>query len=262
MSYDLAMDQLIEGYRNLAQTMRAMFSELESEVRPGRTTRELEQIAEDAIHRAGVESCFLGYRGYPACITASVNEEVLNTLPSKRPLKKGDLLKLQVGIKDRKGFSYQAWTYFVGPPSKADARFVETGRIALVRAVAAVQPGKIDSISNAIQSTIEGAGFSVNKRYVGHAMGRAQHESPQIPGYVVSGGPAVPQALPVGKILSIQVIAHQGSDDCRTMRDNWNVVTADRSKALLLSQIVVVQEGPAEVILEPRNSRLEGVGLI
>jgi len=92
------MDQLIESYRNLARPMSAIFTELESELRPGRTTRELEQIAEDAIHRAGVKSCFLGYRGYPACITASVNEEVLNTPPSKRTLKEGDLLKLQVGI--------------------------------------------------------------------------------------------------------------------------------------------------------------------
>ena len=96
--YDRVMDQLIESYRNLARPMSAIFTELESELRPGRTTRELEQIAEDAIHRAGVKSCFLGYRGYPACITASVNEEVLNTPPSKRTLKEGDLLKLQVGI--------------------------------------------------------------------------------------------------------------------------------------------------------------------
>ncbi len=262
MRYDHDVDYLIESYRNLARTLRAIFTELESEVRPGRTTRELEQTAEDAIHRAGVESCFFGYRGYPACITASVNEEVLNTVPSKRTLKKGDLLKLQVGIKDGKGYSYQAWTYFVGAPSKADAQFVETGRIALARAVAAVQPGKIDAISSAIESTLEGGGYSVNKKYVGHGMGLAQHESPQIPGYVVSGGLAAAQPLPVGKILSIQVIAHQGREDCRTMRDNWNVVTTDRSKALLLSQIVVVREGPAEVILEPRHSCLEGAGLV
>jgi methionyl aminopeptidase len=254
----LHMDPLIEGYRKLAPIMGAILAELENELRPGRTTRELEQIAEDAIHRAGVKSCFLGYRGYPACITASVNEEVLNTPPSKRVLTDGDLLKLQVGIKDGIGFSYQAWTYFLGNPSKADAQFVETGRIALSRALAAVRAGPgsvINSIAGAIQSTMEGAGYSINKKFVGHGMGMAQHEEPQIPGYVPSPEDIYKKPVREGKILSVLVIAHQGTDDCRVLSDNWNVVTRDRSKALLLSQIVVVRDGPAEVLLPPRNSR-------
>jgi len=253
------MDPLLESYRKLARILRTILTELESELRPGRSTRELEQIAEDAIHRAGVQSCFLGYRGYPACITASVNDEVVNTSSSKRILKEGDLLKLQVGIKDGIGFSYQAWTYFLGKPSKEDSLFVETGRIALSRAVAAVRSrGQIIPISQAIQSTLEDAGYSVNKKYIGHGMGQTQHELPMIPGYVLQGTPARPESLPDGKILSIQVIAHQGCDDCRTMNDNWSVVTRDHSRALLLSQIVVVREGAAEVLLEPRDSRPDG----
>lgn len=250
--YDFDVDPLIDRYRRLARTLHSILAEVEAEIRPGRTTRELEQIAEDAIHRAGVQSCFVGYRGFPMNITASVNDEVLNTLPSKRVLKDGDLLKLQVGIQDGVGFSYQAWTYFVGPPSKDDARFVETGRIALSRGVGAARAGdRVSRISAAIQQTIEGAGYSVNKKYVGHGMGSQQHENPQVPGYVIPGAEA--PALPLGQILSVLVVAHQGRDDCRTAADGWNVVTRDRSQALLLSQIVVVRAGLPEIILEPRT---------
>ena len=251
------MNPLVDRYRLLARPMRSILDELEAEIRPGRTTRELEQTAEDAIHRAGVKSCFLGYRNYPACITASVNEEVLNTLPSRRALKEGDLLKLQVGIRDEVAFSYQAWTYFVGDPSKDDARFVETGRIALNRAIGAVRTGHaVSNISKAIQETLEAAGYSVNKNYVGHGMGRHQHEEPQVPCYVPPDRPS--PLLAGSQILSVLVIAHRGGEKCATLRDNWNVVTRDKSNALLLSQIVVARDGLPDVILEPRDSHLPG----
>lgn len=248
------MSALLDSYRRLARQLDAIFRELELELRPGRTTRELEQIAEDGILRAGVQSCFLNYRGFPSTITASVNEEVLNTVPSKRALKAGDLLKLQVGIKDGVGFSYQAWTYFIGSPDKKDSRFVDTGRIALTRGVEqAIAGGEVVGISGAIQRTVEAGGYSINKKYVGHGMGSRQHELPQVPGYIPPPGDEQP-ALRKEQILSILVIAHQGREDCATLKDGWNVVTRDRSRALLLSQIVVVDDQRPAILLAPRAS--------
>ncbi len=245
---------MIAAYRRLAQTLGSILEEIENEIRPGRTTKDLEQVAADAILRAGLRSCFKGYRGYPAHITASLNDEILNTPPSTRSMTDGDLLKLQVGICEEAAFSYQAWTYFVGPPSKEDRRFVDSGRKALARAMAEIGAGRaVGLVSKAIQETLEGAGYSVNREYVGHGMGARQHEPPMIPCFVMPGTEP-PDLLEDGRILSVQVIAHRGRSKCRVIRDGWSVVTADGSRALLLSGIVVVRPERAEILLGPRNS--------
>lgn len=249
-----SMPPLVLAYRRLAEVLRAIMSEIECEILPGITAKHLDQVAEAAILRAGVQSSFKGYRGYPAFITCSLNEEVLNTIPAPRAMKEGDLLKLQVGIKDGSAHSYQAWTYFVSTPNEADRRFVDCGQRALAAAVGQVRAGgDVASISQVISSEIESGGYSVNRKFVGHGMGEVQHEDPQIPGYPIPGYSAI---LPEGKIVSIQVIAHQGSDDCKILDDNWNTVTCDGSKALLLNQIVVATQAGPDVILGPRNCDL------
>jgi len=250
---------MLEDYRALAKVLDALLSEIEAEIRPGTKTSRFNAITEDFIRATGLESSFKGYRGFPAYVTASINEEVLNALPSDRKLAEGDLFKIQAGIKDGVGHSYQAWTYFVGQPRLQDEKFVTAGLDALDRATRQARTGgDVVDIARAIQTTIEGAGYSVNRKYVGHGMGSQQHENPQVPCYVVEPVSLMAHRLRKGQLLSIQVIAHAGREDSRTLPDHWGVVTRDRSRALTLSQIVAVDDGGPEVLTPPRNCLTSG----
>ncbi len=246
---------LVARYRALTLAFRDVLGELEAELAVGRSLKDLERAAQDAVVRRGHESSFKGYRGYPAFITASLNDEVLNTVPDDRRLKDGDLLKLQVGIKGGEAFAYQSWTYAVGKASEVDRRLIEAGRKALARAVADTRPGPVSVISRAIQETVEEAGFSVNRNYVGHAMGQTLHEPPPIACFVDPERPR--DVVRPGQILSIQVIAHAGVQRCKMIE--WNVKTVDGKRAVMFSQMLVVgRDGPPEVLLEPRNPYLAG----
>ena len=206
---------MVQDYKLLAKVLDELLREVESYIRPGVKTSRFEDVAASFIKATpGLQSSFKGYRGMPFHVTTSVNQEVLNALPSNRTLEDGDLFKLQVGIKDGVGHSYQSWTYFVGKPRAEDEAFLAVGNEALERAVRLVKAGTdVMEISRVIQTTVEESGYSTNKKYVGHGMGRNQHENPQIPCYVPppSGLPAV--RLSRNQIVSIQVIAHAGKDD-------------------------------------------------
>jgi methionyl aminopeptidase len=248
---------LVQDYKLLAKVLDELLREIEAEIRPGVKTSRFEAITASFIEATpGLQSSFKGYRGAPFYVTTSVNQEVLNTPPSSRKLEDGDLFKLQVGIKDGIGHSYQSWTYFVGTPRPEDEAFLAAGNEALERAVRLVKVGSnVIEISRAIQTTVEGAGYSINKKYVGHGMGKNQHENPQIPCFVPERADEISHRLRKGQIVSIQVIAHAGNDDCRTMQDDWSVETRDRSRAINLNQIVVATEKGPDVITLPRKSR-------
>ncbi len=248
---------LVQDYKLLAKTLDDLLREMEAEIRPGVRTSRFEEIAASFINATpGLQSSFKGFRGMPAYVTTSINHEVINTLPSSRMLEDGDLFKLQVGIKDGVGHSYQSWTYFVGTPRPEDEAFVAVGNEALERAVRLVKVGaSVIEISRALQTTLEGSGYSTNKKYVGHGMGRNQHEDPQIPCYVPPQADLYEYRLRKDQIVSIQVIAHAGKDDCRTAKDDWSVETRDRSRAINLNQIVVATEKGPDVITVPRRSQ-------
>jgi methionyl aminopeptidase len=245
---------LVQRYRAIAPAMGEILAELEAEILVGRTTGDLEHAAKDAIHRRGFESLFFGFRGYPAYITASLNQEVLNTPPGPRRLAEADLLKLQVGITRGGGHAYQSWTYAIGTCRKEDRPLIQACRKALDRAVSEARAGvRVGVLSRAIQETVEAAGYSVNRSYVGHGMGARHHEPPMIPCYDTRDG-AMDEVLPAGQILSVQVIAHEGANGCRTAEDGWNVLTRDGRRAAMLSQMIVVGPQASEVLLPARDS--------
>jgi methionyl aminopeptidase len=246
------MMDVLEDYRSLAWLLDGLFREMEEDIRPGVKTSRFDAVAAAFIKNEGLQSSFKGYRGFPAHVTASINHEVLNTLPSGRTLQDGDLFKLQCGIQDGVGHSYQSWTYVVGRVRREDEKFLAAGKLALERAVEQVKPGApVVAISRAIESTLVSAGYSPNEKFVGHGMGRKQHEAPQVPCIVDPKAP--PELLRKGQILSIQVIAHQGGHACRVTSDTWGVVTVDGSRALIFSQIVVATEKGPEIITPPRR---------
>jgi methionyl aminopeptidase len=175
----------LEGMKDCAWVLREIVHDLEKAVKAGVRTAELDQFASDLIEQYGVRAAFRGYRGYPACTTTSVNEEVIDGVPGPRVLKEGDLLKMQLGIESDGLHSYWANTYAIPPVSERATALVEATRRAVGEAAKSAKPGTlVEELSRRIQETVESAGFEVVRQYCGHGIGRRMHEEPQIPCYV------------------------------------------------------------------------------
>lgn len=198
----------LEGMRDCAWVLREIVGDLERTVRAGLKTGDLDRAAAQLVESYGVRAAFRGYRGYPACITASVNEEVIDGVPGDRELKDGDLLKLQLGVESDGLHAYWANTYGIGPgvPPRAQ-ELLATARRAMAAAVARCVTGQpVEEISRAIQDTIEGGGFEVVRQYCGHGIGRRMHEEPQIPCYV-DARLAGRYRLSEREVIALQVLA-------------------------------------------------------
>ena len=175
----------LEGMKDCAWVLKEIVRDLEKGIRPGAKTGDIDKHTADLVEQYGVRAAFRGYRGYPACTTTSVNEEVIDGVPGARVLKEGDLFKLQLGIENDGFHSYWAGTYPVGTIAENARTLMEATRRAVAEAVKKASAGAlVEEVSRAIQSTIEGAGFEVVRQYCGHGIGRRMHEEPQIPCYV------------------------------------------------------------------------------
>ena len=175
----------LEGMKDCAWVLREIVRDLEKTVRPGQKTADLDKFASELVEQYGVRAAFRGYRGYPACTTTSVNEEVIDGVPGSRVLKEGDLLKMQLGIESDGLHSYWANTYALPPVSDRVTALVDATRRAVGEAAKAALPGTlVEELSRRIQQTVESAGFEVVRQYCGHGIGRRMHEEPQIPCYV------------------------------------------------------------------------------
>lgn len=247
---------MIEKIWPLAKSFGEILSEVEAFIRPGTKTKELDAAVSNSIMRRGLRSSFKGYRGYPASTSASVNEEITNSVPGTRELKRGDLLKFQTGVTDGTFHCSQGWTYFVGDSSEGNLKLAAGGEHALGAAVAQVRDGcLLAEIAGAIEDTLSSHGYAANPKLGGHGIGREHHEPPFIP--CLRAKLHDPnERVHVGQLLSIHVIAHAGSPAARVGRDSWSMVTKDATSSVLFSQMVLVQEHHAMVVLPPRNSRL------
>jgi methionyl aminopeptidase len=218
-------------------------------VRPGVSTKELDAIAEETIRAAGATPAFLGYNGFPATICSSVNEQVVHGIPSTRVLRDGDILSVDVGAIVDGYYGDSAFTFPVGEVSDEAVRLMDATRSALEAGIARCVPGmRLYDISNAVQRVAEGAGFSVVREYVGHGIGRAMHEEPQIPNFGPAGkGPT----LKPGMVLAIEPMVNAGAAAVRSLQDGWTVVTADeRPSAHFEHTVAVTEEGPYVLTVE------------
>lgn len=191
---------------------------------------------------------FKGYRGFPASICASLNEEVVHGIPSpKRILKEGDVLSLDFGAIWDAYHADSAVTVFVGEPASAEAeKLVRVTEEALEAGISQIRPGgRLSDISHAVQQVVEGAGFSVVREYVGHGVGRSLHEDPQIPNYGLPGrGPE----LRPGLVVAVEPMVTMGDWKTRVLADDWTVVTADGSLAAHFEHTIAVTEDGREVL--------------
>jgi methionyl aminopeptidase len=217
------------------------------EVRAGVSTLELDRLAEEFIRSEGGEPAFKGYRGFPASICASVNEEVVHGIPSaKRVLRDGDVISVDIGVRKEGFYGDAARTFPVGEISPEAMRLLEATEQALRCGIEQARPGnRVSDISHAVEREVKRGGYGVVRALVGHGVGRELHEEPQIPNYGPAGqGPRI-QA---GMVFAIEPMVNQGTGDVITLADQWTVVTADRKLSAHFEHTVAVREDGPEIL--------------
>jgi len=210
------------------QIVAGVLDLLQRKVRPGLTTLKLDRWAEEYCRDHGGEPAFLGYRGFPASLCVSINEEVVHGIPSKKVLlREGDIVSVDFGVKYKGFYGDAAVTIPVGNISPEKERLLRVTRESLELAVAQVHVGKrVIDISRAVQSYVEENGFSVVRQFVGHGIGTSLHESPEVPNYVQKN--ATSPRIREGMVFAIEPMVNAGTYKVKVLKDDWTVVTADR----------------------------------
>ncbi len=212
---------------------------VEKAVVPGVTTEELDRIAEAEIRRQGARPAFVGYRGYPKTLCTSVNDEVVHGIPSKRVLKEGDVVGIDCGAVVDGYFGDAARTVAVGKISAETAKLVDTTRKALMAGIAAVRPGgRVSDIGAAVEAVALVHGYGVVRDFVGHGVGTALHEEPQIPNYGPAGRGSL---LNAGMVLAIEPMFNLGRAEVSVDGDGWTVRTRDRSMSAHFEYTIAIE---------------------
>ncbi len=233
----------IEAIRRAGVIIGKLFEVLPEQIRAGTTTAAIDQFVEDFIRsHEGALPAFKGLYGFPASACISVNEEVVHGIPTgRRVIEEGDLVSVDVGVKLDGWYADSARTFGVGEIDDGARRLLEVTERALHEGIARAVPGnRMGDIGHAIQSTAEAAGFGVVRDLVGHGVGRAPHEEPQVPNW---GRPGRGLRLVPGLVLAIEPMINEGTPEVRTLADRWTVVTLDRKRSAHFEHTVAVAEG-------------------
>jgi len=236
-----------EKMREAGHIVAEILAQLRSAVRPAITTADLDAIAVAELKRRGAKASFLGYRGYPASICASANDEIVHGIPGQRVLKEGDIISIDFGAIYNGWHGDSAITVPVGQVSPEVQRLLKVTEDALYRGIAAARAGNhLQDISRAIQQYVEAAGFSIVRQYGGHGVGRSMHEDPQLLNYVEPGFPN--PLLRPGMVIAIEPMVNMGARETRVLPDDWTVVTRDGSYSAHFEHTVAITEGDADIL--------------
>lgn len=233
----------IEKMKASGQIVARVLRRLSAMVEPGITTHDLDHEAERMIRDAGAYPTFKGYNGYTASICASINDEVVHGIPSKRKLREGDIIGIDCGATYQGYVGDSAVTVPVGNVSEQVKRLMETTRQSLYKAIEKCQVGnRLGDVCNAVQAYVEPLGYSVVRNYCGHGIGRAMHEEPQVPNYGRAGtGPVLRE----GWVIAIEPMINLGRHDVKVLSDGWTVITMDgQPSAHFEHTVAITQEGP------------------
>ena len=233
----------IERMRAANALVADVLAELATMVAPGVTTLDLDLAAEKLVRAGGAEPAFKGYRGYPCTLCASVNEQVVHGIPSARALVEGDIISLDMGVKLNGFYGDSAVTVPVGAVSDEAATLLRVTRESLEKGIEQVRlGGRISDIGHAIQQHVEAHGLSVVREFVGHGIGSALHEEPQIANY---GEPGRGPRLAEGMTLAIEPMVNVGRPAVKVLQDGWTAVTKDGSlSAHFEHTVAVTKNGP------------------
>jgi methionyl aminopeptidase len=236
------MARIAEACRIVGETLKA----LKEVVAEGVSTREIEKFAEDSIRSKGGKPAFKGYRGYPASICTSVNNQVVHGIPSGTRLRAGDLVSIDLGVYYHGFYGDGAVTIPVGNVSEKALRLLRVTEESLYIGVGMAKAGnRVSDISHAIQRHVEGNGFSVVRAFVGHGIGKLLHEEPQIPNY---GPPGRGPRLQEGMTLAIEPMVNEGGPEVVVLEDGWTAVTADGSLSAHFEHTVAITGDGAKVL--------------
>ena len=236
----------VDSMRKAGEIVGKTIELLKSSVEPGMTTRDLDRIAFREITRQGATPTFKGYRGFPATICASVNEEIVHGIPGKRVLKEGDLIKVDVGATMEGFIGDAAVTIPVGEVPEELIALMEGTRLGLEAGIRAALPGgRVGDIGAAVQAYGESRGYGVVREFVGHGVGRFLHEDPQVPNYGEAGRGAL---LRAGMCIAIEPMFNMGNWRTRILDDQWTVVTSDGKLSSHFEHSIAITEHGPEIL--------------
>jgi methionyl aminopeptidase len=240
----------IEKMRAAGRILGACLGHLAAMTRPGIRTIDLDREADTFIRDHGCVPGFLGYFGYPNSLCVSVNDQVVHGIPGPQVIEDGDLVSLDCGLTLDGWWADSGLSVAAGEPGAEVRRLLEVTEEALNRGIAAARPGNsIGDIGHAVQTYVEAERFSVVRQYVGHGIGRDMHEAPQVPNY---GRPGTGNVLKPGLVLAIEPMVNAGRPECRTLDDQWTVVTVDgRLSCYFEHTVAITENGPEVLTLRP-----------
>ena len=244
MAIMIKTPQEIEKMRISGKALRRVHDAIAPHVVPGASTMDLEEIAVKKIAELGAIAAFKGYHGFPAALCTSVNSEVVHGMPNaKRILAEGDILSIDCGVIIDGFYSDAAVTYPIGKVTPETTKLLEVTKASLERAIKQCQVGgRLGDISSAVQELCEAEGFGVVREFVGHGIGRAMHEDPQVPNFGTAGkGPR----LKAGMVLAIEPMINAGGPEVKVLKDGWTAVTIDGSySAHFEHTVAITKDGP------------------
>jgi methionyl aminopeptidase len=246
MGIIIKSDEEIAIMRQAGKIVATILKILSEQAKPGMKTKELDIIAERELERLGARPSFKGYRGFPANICVSINDEIVHGIPGERMLNEGDIVSLDFGA-IYEGFQGDAaLTVSVGEASPAAKRLIAATKGSLEAGIAAACPGaRLGDVSAAIQNYAESRGYSVVREYTGHGIGRDMHEDPQIPNF---GLPGTGPTLKKGMTLALEPMLNVGNWRTRLADDHWTVLTADGSLSAHFEHTIAINDAEPEVL--------------
>jgi methionyl aminopeptidase len=235
--------------RRAGRVVAEMHEATRAAARPGVTTAELDAVAREVLDRRGARSNFLHYRGFPAVICTSPNDMIVHGIPGEYVLEEGDIMSIDCGAIIEGYHGDAAFTMAIGEVSPLAARLIEVTERSLWAGIDQLRAGqRLNEVGRAVQGVAEGASFSVVREYVGHAIGTAMHEEPQVPNYWPGqGGPM----LKSGMVFAVEPMVNAGGPGTRLLEDGWSVVTADGSLSAHFEHSIAVTEDGPEVLTLP-----------
>ncbi|WP_066502393.1 type I methionyl aminopeptidase [Abyssisolibacter fermentans] len=247
----LKSDREIQKLKKAGAIVAQTHEYLKSFIKPGVTTKELDEVAEKFIRKLGAEPAFKDYNGYPSTICTSINNEVVHGIPGLRKLKDGDIISIDIGSLIDGYYGDAARTHAVGNVSDEALKLINVTERSFFEGLKYAKVGyRLSDISHAIQKYVEANGFSVVRDYVGHGVGQELHEDPQIPHF---GPPGKGPRLKKGMVLAIEPMVNAGSFHVRVLEDNWTVVTVDGKLSAHYENTIAITDGEPELLTLSRG---------
>ncbi len=242
----------VQIMREAGRIVSRVHAALKEAIQPGVSTWDLDQLALSTIQKYNATSAFMGYRGFPANICASINDELVHGIPNrKRVLRSGDIVSIDVGVNYRGFIGDSAWTYAVGEISPAARELMQVTEASLFEAIKAAKAGnRVIDVSRAVQRYVEAHKMHIVREYTGHGVGRQMHEGPQILNYV-SEDVDSNFVLQPGLVLAIEPMVQRGTWQTKVLKDKWTVVSLDGSLAAHFEHTIAITNNGAEILTLP-----------